>query len=1030
MSRGPQDPRLETAEPSRTFSVADLGALFDGAPFGVLALCAEGVMSYVNPRQCEYSQLPPEAFLGKLQRAVFGAMLERSGLLDLCDQLIERGSAFEKTVLDYTRLADGVPVAITLRGYRLGPWNVLITTVERTLAERQARYTQLFENANDGIFILSREGKYLEVNRRYCEIVGIPAERLIGQTTEVILPGRLAESLARVERVIHEGRLGPYEVEIVTPNGIKHVALNAFALVENGERIGMIAIVRDVSDERRQRDERAKLYQALWESEEKFRRIVEGNPHPVALSDLKDGHFLEVNDAWCQLSGLSRDDFLRPETRVWDVWPDREERRKFRDALLRDGVARDFEAHLEVRGEPRIGSFSGTLVDFDGRPTVVTWVRDVTREHERERALRESEEKFRTMIEMTPDSVVLTDLESGEYLQVNQAWCEATGICREDAIGRTTSALGLWVSTEEARRYLLYLKRGSRQPTDIRFRRADGTIRIASMTGMILRFGERQVAMITARDITERRKAEQALRESEERFRSLAEVAPIGIYRTDPTGRNVYANPRWQQIAGLSAAETLGEGWAKAFHPEDRERARKHWDEAVRAGADFDGEYRLLTPQGEVRWIHGTGAPVRSASGEILGFVGTTQDITERKRNEELIRDSQKAIEQTRADFVAMVTHDLKNPLVAIAGLASLVSEVPPAEREGLLTGIESASMRALAIANNFLDYTRIQSGALELERRPAQLNEIVLEMVDAQRSVASARGVGFETELDDELPRLLLDEPLFGRVVTNLVSNAIKFSPDGGRVWVRCRGGEGGVELSVRDEGPGIPPAERTKLFRRFGLLSQRRKDSTGLGLFIVKTVVESHGGTVEVDCPPEGGSVFRVRLPQTLAAIGEETEGRAAGEAPARATPGPTESEGLGESQVLVVEDDHMTRRYMEMLLRAHCRVSLAASAADAVALLSTQPIDLVLMDVSLRGGEDGLTLTRKLRQDARWRGLPIMALTAHSLPEDRQRALDAGCNDYLTKPFEARDLLAKMATLLGLSGKPNGEPLASTK
>jgi PAS domain S-box-containing protein len=237
------------------FSTADLRGLFDAAPFGVIAIDPAGRIQYVNPRQCENSGLRPEDFLGKAHRATFGAVLERAGLLPSYDQLIEDGTPFEKTVLDYKRYVDDVAVAFNLRGYRAGCWTFLVTSIERALANQQARYLQIFENANDGIFLLSREGRFVSANRAFTEMVGVPLESLIGETAEMFLPGRFEQSRERLERIMREGRLGPYELEVSTPLGPKFISLNGFAWIEDGEAVGVINIARDMTEDHRRADE-------------------------------------------------------------------------------------------------------------------------------------------------------------------------------------------------------------------------------------------------------------------------------------------------------------------------------------------------------------------------------------------------------------------------------------------------------------------------------------------------------------------------------------------------------------------------------------------------------------------------------------------------------------------------------------------------------------------------------------------------------------------------------------------------------
>ena len=235
--------------------------IFDDAPIGVIVIAPDGSIAWVNRRQCENSRLPAEAFVGRDYRETFRDTLERSGLLAHYDRLVADGTPFEVILPEYHRHSDGDRLSFSLRGYRAGEHLVLLTSIETALATQLSRYEQLFESANDGIFVLSRDGRFVAVNQAFVDLTGVPREEMIGRTTEIFLPGRFEQSLARLERILREGRLGPYELEISTPVGPKFISLNGFALVENGCPIGVINIARETTGEHRRQQERETLYQ-------------------------------------------------------------------------------------------------------------------------------------------------------------------------------------------------------------------------------------------------------------------------------------------------------------------------------------------------------------------------------------------------------------------------------------------------------------------------------------------------------------------------------------------------------------------------------------------------------------------------------------------------------------------------------------------------------------------------------------------------------------------------------------------------
>jgi PAS domain S-box-containing protein len=467
------------------------------------------------------------------------------------------------------------------------------------------------------------------------------------------------------------------------------------------------------------------------------------------------------------------------------------------------------------------------------------------------------EDRFRNLFETSLDAISIRSLRTGKILSVNPQFEKIMGYPSREIIGQTDVEAALMIDEVSAQELIREIADGTVVSNrEIPFRKKGGETCVGLVSGTLGRFEGQPAIILSTRDITERREAQRLVRESEERFRSLASSAPIGIFRSDAAGRCTYTNPRWQQMTGLSFEQNLGEGWIAAVHAEDRERVAAEWDHFAHGGDELDTEFRFQRPGVEAHWVWATAAAVRSASGEVLGYVGTSQDISARK-----------AIEQLRHDLVRMLSHDIKNPLATVLGFAKILREDlrgRPQAAEAI-DAIESGAERALSLATNFLDADRIQSGALEVQKAPSSLNEVVENVVAQQAPGARLRGVEVRTHLDPALPRIDIDAALFARVVANLLSNAIHFSRPRETIRVETRLREGRVELSVRDHGPGIPADERKKIFRRFVRGSKSRSDSTGLGLFIVKTIVDAHGGSVAVECPPEGGSVFVSSLPLT---------------------------------------------------------------------------------------------------------------------------------------------------------------------
>ena len=464
------------------------------------------------------------------------------------------------------------------------------------------------------------------------------------------------------------------------------------------------------------------------------------------------------------------------------------------------------------------------------------------------------------------------------------------------------------------------------------------------------------------------------------------------------------------------------------LHPEDRERTRLAIDACVSRRAKYDVEYRTISPTGAVRWIRATGQTQHDGAGRPYVFSGTTQDITARKlleqeRDQLLVRERAARMAGERAnrlkdEFLATLGHELRTPLNAIMGWAELL-KVEPDDPATVREGVEviERNVRAQSqLIDDLLDVSRIISGKVRLNVKPVRLDEVIQAALETVGPSALAKGIRLEPVVHSHAPPVSGDFGRLQQVVWNLLTNAVKFTPKGGKVQVLLEQRGSFLEVEVSDTGEGIEADYLPYVFERFSQADgspSRQHMGLGLGLSIVKTLIEMHGGTVTVESAGKGmGSTFRLRLPVRLARVAEG--GEAAAPALEAAAPRAASRPDLSGITVLVVDDEPDARGMMHRLLTGCQATSVeAANSEEALLLADRVKPNIILSDIGMPG-TDGYQFIRSAREHGVT--APAVALTAFARSEDRVRSIHAGFQAHLAKPIEAAELLALVASLSG--------------
>lgn len=502
-------------------------------------------------------------------------------------------------------------------------------------------------------------------------------------------------------------------------------------------------------------------------------------------------------------------------------------------------------------------------------------------------------------------------------------------------------------------------------------------------------------------EAAERRRVEETLRESraaiavsEERLRFMAESMPQKIFTTTPSGGVEYLNQKWADFTGVD-----GWDWSKLVHPDDLAVTTSSWEQALAAGEALEVEQRLRRAAGTYRWHLTRALPRRGIDGQVVQWVGSSTDIHEQK----LALEQLAMADRNKDDFLAMLAHELRNPLAPIKNAAHLLQTVK-SDNATLLkarTIIERQADHLSKLVDELLDVSRIQRGKVRILKEPMALVKAVQRSVDSCESLTTAYDHTVTVELPSDPIYVDADPTRIDQILVNLITNAAKYTPSQGHIHVALAKDGGMAVVRVKDDGVGISPNMLQSVFEMFTQVEQsleRSRGGLGLGLLLVHDLVELHGGTVEAKSEGLGkGSEFIVRLPLRPAAP----------DLASRADAPPSSSPSRAR-RILVVDDSLDNRETLELLLEdSGHSVELAEDGEQAVQKALRGDAELAFVDIGLPK-LNGYDVARAIRSSAGGDKLVLIALSGYGQPEDKRKALDAGFDAHLTKPVDPDALL----------------------
>jgi len=524
-----------------------------------------------------------------------------------------------------------------------------------------------------------------------------------------------------------------------------------------------------------------------------------------------------------------------------------------------------------------------------------------------------------------------------------------------------------------------------------------------------------------------------ALQMSEERFRLLSTCSPVGVFVTDTFGHCIYTNPRFQAICRCSSNATPRQNWLDSVHPDDQEVARSTWMVYIQEGQEYSQEFRFHEEGEAVRWVYIRSARMVSEQEAFLGYVGTVEDITERKQAEtanaqviweQAARQEAETANQMKDEFIAILSHELRTPLNSILGWSRLLRshELNPQKTDYAIDTIERNATAQAKLIEDILDVSQIVRGKLQLQCHPLDLIAVTQTALETVRPAAEAKAIALNTHFHDYVHLEVLGDTLrLQQVIWNLLTNAIKFTPEQGQIDIdlsvvtelqamhpcHAASSQSYAQLQIRDTGLGISADFLPHIFDRFRQADSsttRSQGGLGLGLAIVHHLIEQHQGCVWAESPGlNQGATFTLAIPllkanaQTMASIDRA----------GTFIDGPN---GLAGMPILIADDDADTRDFLAFLLESQgAVVTKVPSAQDVLQRIHSVRPAILLCDISMPD-MDGYTLIEKLRTQFPdpLAQVPAIAITAHARVSDQTHALEAGFQSHIPKPIEPEVLI----------------------
>jgi PAS domain S-box-containing protein len=873
--------------------------------------------------------------------------------------------------------------------------------VEDALQASEDRLRVIFDTSHSGIIMIESDGHISFANKRMAEMLCCPLPELIGSpylnhlhpdeqpASDILLDQLMNREIDHAATERHYLCCDGSDFwGYVTSTRLKTV---------NGTPQALIAVVTDITNHKKQQ-------LALLEETARWHMVMERSRDGIVILDGASCLVRDVNSAFAEMLGYTRNEMTGMHPWDWDLGFTREEI----EAMAAESTKADIFFLTRMRRKDnttRDVEVSATLTELNRQRQFFCICRDITERKKAEDAIRRDKAMLRCFIDSVGDLIFIKDI-NGAYQACNKASEEFIGLPESEQIGKTDfDFFGRNVAEviRELDRQVLASGKESHFEEWVTYRDGRRGLLDTVKTPFYGPDGKQLGLVGIARDITQRKRAEEALRESEELFHTLCDSAPIGIFRTDADGNRIYCSPGWENITGMSASEGMEMGWVKGIHPDDLEEHMKVWNEAVAAGHIYSHEHRRLTPQGKTIWVRTLANPVKSPDGKISGYVGTIEEISELRQARQDMLKNQKI--ESLGVLAGGIAHDFNNILTIILGNISLarLQLNYPEKVTSQLEKAEKATARAKELAQQLLTFAR----GGEPVKKIIEVRGLLKEAAGFALHGSNVRG---EFVLADDLWPVEADEGQLGQVFQNLVLNAVQAMPEGGTVTISAENATSPVEgnrfvkISVADTGTGISEHHLQRIFDPYFTTKQQ---GSGLGLATCYSIIRKHGGKIRATSTLGKGSTFHISLP------GSEQE--------SVSEPYYRKAVSHGSGHVLVMDDEEDIRELTQAILEElGYTAESVENGTEAVDLYwkrkeEGKPFSAVILDLTIPGGVGGKeTIEKLLKIDP---DIKAIVSSGYSTDPIMANYRDYGFSAVLIKPYRPEEISKVLQKLLKL-------------